>query len=73
MCLSRACPRCGGDLFYEDYLDGDKGWECLQCGYISKGGENEIHNHRTGKTRLSVSQVSDLRGNASHDSTTPNS
>jgi len=33
MCLSKACPKCGGDFFYEKYSDGDSALVCLQCGY----------------------------------------
>ncbi len=31
--LLRACPKCGGDLFYSPQIDGSMSRECLQCGY----------------------------------------
>ena len=39
MCLSKQCPRCGGDLFREQYPDDDTSFECLQCGWTS------VNNH----------------------------
>lgn len=28
-----ACPKCGGDLATEEYMDGSMEWDCLQCGW----------------------------------------
>jgi len=43
----KGCPKCGGDLIFED---DNKTWHCLQCGKETEE-KKELVLVRTGRTR----------------------
>ncbi len=46
MCLSKRCPKCGGDLFQEEE-DGIIIFECLQCGHTEEANQLEVKDGRS--------------------------
>lgn len=52
----KSCPRCRGDFFLDTDPDMNRGWHCLQCGYL-KPLEDQPVLHYAGKR---ISKNADL-------------
>lgn len=57
MCLSKRCPKCNGDLFYEAYPGEDSSLVCLQCGWSLPMNSGLLRTGKTVSTPVAVKEV----------------